>query len=55
VEVSTSVKGSVVHQAVVEEVVEQIILIAYFRRVKHIGWMELVHVLEVVLGGARGK
>jgi hypothetical protein len=52
VEVIASVKGTVIHEAVVEEVVEQVILIAHFGGIEHIGGVKL-HVLEVVLG--RGK
>lgn len=53
VEVSISVESAVIHEAVVEKVVEQVILVADFGRVEHIGRMKLVHVLKVVLGGGK--
>jgi hypothetical protein len=49
VEVIASIKGTVVHEAVVKEVVEKVVLIANFGGVEHICGLEL-HVLEVVLG-----
>jgi len=43
------VKAAVIHKAVVEEIVQQVILVADLGRVEHIGGMKLVHVLEVIV------
>jgi hypothetical protein len=53
VEITTTIEGAVIHQAIAEEVVEQVVLVTDFGRVEHIGRMIVVHVLEIVMGRRR--
>ena len=52
-EITTTIEGAVIHQAVAEEIVEQVVLVTDFGRVEHIGRMIVVHVLKIVLGRRR--
>lgn len=48
-EVTAAVERAVIHEVVVQKIVEKIVLIADFRCVEHIGRMKVMHILEVIL------
>ena len=48
-EVTVAVERAVIHEVVVQEIVEEIVLIADFRCVEHIGRMKVMHIVEVIL------